>query len=155
MKLICDHQTCQVVASGKLAEPATSRQQFLLLKPLFDQLTPETKRRMKLMIKKGTVKLKDYTMTYLTQLPEQLQVSLSIMDYFALHHAKKYGTKLLCSYQWYQTVSQHLSLNGNIDFNVYKESVMVFESPVFETPTVTPASSSVVLILLNFSQPTK
>ncbi|MBS4059841.1 MAG: hypothetical protein KG029_05540 [Bacteroidetes bacterium] len=152
MTLICDRQTCLVVASGKLARQTATKQQYLLLRPLFDQLPPEAKRQMKLMIKMKTLKLLDLTMAFLMLPPEPLRASLSVTDYYALYHATTYRTKLLCSNQWYQTVSQHLPQHDRNGFQVYEESMMVCEPPVFGTPTVSPAHASVVLIMLNFSK---
>jgi hypothetical protein len=152
MTLICDLQTCLVVAGGKLAGQTATKQQYLLLRPLFDQLPVETKKRLNLMIKMNSLKLVNYNMTLLKQPPDELQRSLSVMDYFALHYATTNRTKLLCSNQWYQTVSQYFSVNDGNGFYAYEENMMVCEPPVFGSPTVSPAASPVILIVLNISK---
>lgn len=152
MTLICNRQTCLVVASGKLARQTATKQQYLLLRPLFDQLPPEAKRQMKLMIKMKTLKLVNLNMAILMQPSEPLRSGLSVMDYYALHRATTYGTKLLCSNQWFQTVSQYLPQHDRNGIYAFEESMMVCEPPVFGTPTVSPAHASVVLIMLNFSK---
>jgi hypothetical protein len=148
MTLICDLQTCLFVAGTMPARKKKPKQQYLLLRPLYDQLNPEAKRRIDVMIKMKSMKLLSYSRKFLMQPAEPLRSCLSFMDYFALDHAQNYGTKLLCSRHWFQTVSNHLSLHDMHAYYTFEESMMVFEPPVFGIPTVSPAMAPVILIVL-------
>lgn len=108
--LICDLRTCQVVAGTLSAMQPKVITRYWLPEPIYHQLTQSDMKHISKLIKRRIVSLLKVDANMLHAMKDFDADVISITDYFVVMMAVRHQTQLLCTPDWYRTVSSRFKL---------------------------------------------
>ena len=147
--LICDLRTCQAVAGSLPAMQPKVNTQYWLPEPIFYQLNETGMNRMKHLLRKKVVSLIKPRADFSQRFSQLCIKGISMTDYFVVLLASEHRLSLLCSPDWYRTVSSYFDLPAPDGFPAHHETSTAMQAAVSGFRSTTHEKSTVLLITTN------
>ncbi len=144
--LICDLRTCQAVAGTIPAMQPKVTTQYWLPKPIYYQLNESGMKRMKYLEQRKIVRFVEPPSDFPQRFGQLCITGISMTDYFVVLLASEHHLSLLCSPDWYRTVSSYFSLPALNGFTSHEETSTAMEAVVSGARSTTHEKTAVLLI---------
>ncbi|KAF0128366.1 MAG: hypothetical protein FD155_3296 [Bacteroidetes bacterium] len=152
--LVCDLLTCQSIACSQRAMKSYGTMQLWLPEPFYNQLNASELKNLKPLVQKNIVRVVKYNLRFLERFNSTSRSGISMIDYYVVFMASKHDVNLLCSPQWYQTVSQYFDLPA-IDGLTTNEETDTLGLPFVSGYNTTSISKMSVLLITTSFRSTK
>lgn len=143
--LICDLRTCQAVAGTLSAMQPKVNTLYWLPEPIYHQLTQSDMKHINKLIKRRIVSLLKVDANMLHAMKDFDADVISTTDYFVVMMAVRHQTQLLCTPDWYRTVSSRFKLPPITSAHQHQA---IWSQADTTHAGVKPATSEITLVLL-------